>query len=142
MMVYLVRHGEANPDGERHLSPQGIKEVNSVSKKLLDKKIQIEEAFHSGKERAKETCEILANNLFKNVKITISNDLSPSSDISIWGNILNSENKNLLLVGHLPFLSDLTYYLIGDQIEFKTSEVVCLEKISSNKWKLCWKVKP
>lgn len=142
MKVYLVRHGEANPDSERHLSLKGIGEVTLVAKKILSQKIEVDEIFHSGKHRAKETCEILVNNNFKNQKPNISSDLSPNSDVSIWGTILNDENRNFLLVGHLPFLSDLVYYLTGQHIEFRTSEIVCLEKQGPLKWKVCWIIGP
>ncbi len=142
MKVYLVRHGEANSFGERKLSPKGILEVNSIAQKLLSKKIEIDFVFHSGKERAKETCEILIKNLFEEMIINVSKDLEPNSDIKIWGDILNAEDKNFLIVGHLPFLSDLTYYLTGSFFEFQTAEVVCLEKNSTNKWVFCWKLTP
>lgn len=142
MKVYLVRHGEASQEGERHLSKKGIEEVNSVGKKLLEKKIKVDEIFHSGKVRAKETCEILVDNFLKNSKVNISNDLSPNSDISIWGTTLNTMDKNFLLVGHLPFLSELVYYLSGEEIGFQTADIVCLEKKDSSKWKFCWKIQP
>ncbi len=142
MNVYLARHGEARADGERHLSKKGIEEVNSICKKILEKKITVEEIFHSGKVRAKETCEILGNKVFRNSKVNISNDLSPESDISIWGTILNTEDKNFLLVGHLPFLSDLVYYLSGEHIGFQTADIVCLEKKGPSKWEFCWKIGP
>ena len=142
MKVYLVRHGESSPDGDKHLSQKGLEEVNSVSKKLLSQKIEVNEIFHSGKERAKETCEILVNTVFKKNKINISGDLLPNSDVLIWGTILNTEDKNFLLVSHLPFLPDLVYYLTGKSLEFNTSEIVCLEKLPSAKWEFCWKIGP
>lgn len=142
MKVYLIRHGEARMDGERHLSKKGIEEVNSVCKKILKKKIAVDEIFHSGKIRAKETCEILVNKVLKNSKVSISNDLFPESDVSIWGAILNTEDKNFLLVGHLPFLPDLVYYLSGDHIGFQTANIVCLEKKGPSKWEFCWKIEP
>ena len=142
MKVYLVRHGESSPDGDKHLSQKGLEEVNSVSKKLLAKKIEVNEIFHSGKERAKETCEILVNTVFKKNNINISGDLLPNSDVLIWGTILNTEDKNFLLVSHLPFLPDLVYYLTGKSLEFNTSEIVCLEKLPSAKWEFCWKIGP
>jgi phosphohistidine phosphatase len=142
LKVYLIRHGEARMDGERHLSQKGIEEVNSVCRKILEKKITVDEIFHSGKVRAKETCEILVNKVFKNSKVTISDDLSPESDISIWGTILNTTVKDLLLVGHLPYLSDLVYYLSGDHIGFQTADIVCLEQKAPSKWEFCWKIEP
>ena len=142
MKVYLIRHGEAKDDGLRPLSEKGRNQVLSIAKKLSDKNIEIDEIFHSGKERAKETCEILTKNLFNHLPIKISQDLMPNSDVSIWGSILNMEIKNYLIVGHLPFLPELTYYLTGEYIEFETANIVCLEKLPSSKWNVLWKIVP
>lgn len=142
MKVYLTRHGEARDEGSRPLSEKGKKEVLSVVQKLSVKNIEVDEIFHSGKERAKETCEILAKNLFNNTPIKVSQDLLPNSDVSFWGTILNKEIKNYLIVGHLPFLPELTYYLTGEYIEFETANIVCLEKLPSSKWNVLWKIVP
>jgi phosphohistidine phosphatase len=142
LKVYLIRHGEATDDGVRHLSERGRNDVLSLAKKLSSKNIEVAEIFHSGKERAKETCEILSKNLFSHLPIKISQDLMPNSDVSIWGSILNKGFDNYLLVGHLPFLPELTYYLTGEYIEFETSNIVCLEKLPSSKWKILWKIGP
>ncbi len=63
MLVYLVRHGEAVPDNvdpARPLSEKGRAEVEETAKQLLADGAKVDEIWHSGKLRAKQTAEIIA----------------------------------------------------------------------------------
>ncbi|TDJ03633.1 MAG: phosphohistidine phosphatase SixA [Deltaproteobacteria bacterium] len=146
MKVILVRHGEAElaPDGEKHLSEKGKEQVHSLAKQLSKLNLSVEEIYQSGKPRALETCQILVEHLFPGHQILKSDDLEPGSDPSIWGELLGSYEKNIMLVGHLPYMSELVAYLLGPDkyMEFKPSDAVCLEKDGPSMWNLIWQKGP
>ena len=146
MKVILVRHGEAElgPDGEKHLSERGKEQVHSLAKKLSKLNLTVDEVYQSGKPRALETSQILVEHLFPGHQIFKSDDLQPHSDPSIWGALLNSHEKNIMLVGHLPYMSELAEYLLGPDkyMEFNTSEAICLEKDGPSMWNLIWQKGP
>jgi len=146
LKVILVRHGEAelNPDGEKHLSERGKEQVHSLGKQLAKLNLSVDEIYQSGKPRALETCQILVEHLFPGHQILKSDDLEPSSDPSIWGGLLNSQNKSFMLVGHLPYMSELAAYLLGPDkyLEFNPSDAICLEKDGPTSWNLIWKKGP
>ena len=146
MKVILVRHGEAelSLDGEKHLSERGKEQVHSLARQLSKLNLSVDKIYQSGKPRALETCKILVEALFPGHQILKSDDLEPSSDPSIWGELLNSHEKNIMLVGHLPYMSELTEYLLGpdNYLEFNPSDAVCLEKNGHSLWNLIWKRGP
>ena len=58
---------------------------------------------------------------------------------------IESQNKNLMIVGHLPFLQKLASLLLSGTednqfISFRNSGVVCLEYTGA--WKVLWAVIP
>jgi phosphohistidine phosphatase len=66
MLIYLVRHGNAVPeqtDPACPLSEIGRAEVEATAKELLAEGAKIDEVWHSGKLRAKQTAEILAKTM-------------------------------------------------------------------------------
>jgi len=146
LKVILVRHGKAElaPDGEKHLGAEGKIQVHSLARKLLKLNLSVDEIYQSGKPRALETCQILVEHLFTGHQILQSDDLGPNSDPSIWGVLLNSYEKDIMLVGHLPYMSELSAYLLGPgkYLEFNTSDAICLERDGSSTWNLIWKKGP
>lgn len=66
MRLYLVQHGEAKKEEEdplRPLSERGREDVQRVAKYVEKLDIKASIIFHSGKLRAKQTAEILAEKL-------------------------------------------------------------------------------
>ena len=66
MKLYLMQHGKAmskeeNP--ERPLTDQGKDDVGRVSKSIAQAEIQLSEIRHSGKRRAEDTANIVAQHL-------------------------------------------------------------------------------
>ncbi len=62
MLVYLVQHGQAKAkdiDPDRHLTEQGINDVEKISAFLKTAKLTVDVIWHSGKARAAQTAEIL-----------------------------------------------------------------------------------
>ena len=72
-------------------------------------------------------------------------NLEPLTDPEIWRTRIHEMKKNVLIVGHLPYLSKLTNLLLGKIdnkiISFKMGGILCLEKENMD-WVIRWKIDP
>ena len=141
MELYLVQHGGARDekeDPQRRLTQKGKEETEKVAK-LLNVKCDI--IMHSGKARARETAEIFAKYL--NAKISEEKGLAPLDDVIPWVERLNKEERNIMIVGHLPFLQKLLSVLIQSEevVKFRYSGCLKLKK-EKEKFLVEWFVTP
>jgi phosphohistidine phosphatase len=148
MKVYLVQHGipkHEEEDPKRPLSSQGIDEVKRVAEHLAKTGIEVTEIYHSGKLRAKETAEILAERL-RPEKLDEAEGLKPLDDPALWAERIEKTSIDIMLVGHLPHLQKLSSLMItGEQekrvMTFRQGGVVCLERDSEG-WTIKWVLTP
>jgi len=149
MNVYLVQHAYAKSeqeDPERPLSEKGWADIRKIADFVFKKgNISIKEIFHSGKMRARQTAEVLAQKLNSIVKE--ADGLKPMDDPFIWAERLRKINEDIMLVGHLPHLSRLTSILLCQDaekilVEFQQGCVVCLKTEDFTNWSLSWMVIP
>lgn len=147
MKLYLVQHGLAmskqeHPD--RPLSEQGIREVNNLARFLADACIELTTLYHSGKLRAQQTAEIIQHHL-KTKEVKTLEGIAPNDPVDPVCTYLNSLTANILIVGHLPFLSKLTSSLVcndtTDVVRYQPGTIVCLEK-KEDQWKISWMLCP
>jgi len=145
MNLYLVQHGEAKPkeeDPSRPLSEKGREEVRKVATFLAEHmKIQVTSILHSGKTRAQQTAQTLAEHLNPPEGIQMTEGLEPLAEPSIWSERLAKTNEDLMLVGHLPHLSKLSAYLLCQDeekkvINFQRGGIVCLERDELGLWSI------
>ncbi|MGA1821896.1 MAG: phosphohistidine phosphatase SixA [Thermoplasmatota archaeon] len=149
--LYLVQHGKSaskEEDPERPLTDEGTRDVKRISD-LVIREIGIDPAviYHSGKKRAKITAEIIARDLNAGGKIAEGEGLDPLDPIIPWAGRIEKEDRNMMIVGHLPFLSRLaSHLLIGLQekpiVNFKMGCMICMERDESEKWVLDWMIIP
>ena len=151
MKLYLVQHADAKSkkeDPSRPLSDRGWEDIRRVVKyaeKHLH--IQVEEIIHSGKLRAKQTAEVLAEHLNPTKGMIDSEDLEPLADPRIWKNRLAETAGNIMIVGHLPHLGKLTGLLLtGDKskeiVRFRMGGIICLERDEGSRWTIQWMTTP
>lgn len=148
MRLYLVQHGEAkskDEDPERPLTEKGIKDVQKVAGFVSKSIPSLNEIRHSGKLRAKQTAEIIGKHLKFSYLIAVKG-MAPLDDVIPFAKELTKENKDLMLVGHLPFMEKLAAKLLFDDpnasaVKFKKGGIVCLE-MEDDTWKVCWMVTP
>jgi phosphohistidine phosphatase len=149
MRVYLVQHGEAKKEEEdplRPLSESGREDVQRVAKYAENLDINANKIFHSGKLRAKQTAEILAEKL--NIEQVIeTEELAPKADPKVWEDRLSGIDEDVILVGHLPHLSKLSGSLLcGDEeketVIFRMGGIVCLERNGDGHWSVQWMITP
>lgn len=145
MKLYLVRHGAAlSPeiDSEQPLSQQGREETERVAAYLKPKNIEIEEIIHGVKLRAKQTAAILGKRLAPDVMLVEKEGLEPMDPIEPILEEITLYERNVMLVGHLPFMERVVTALLGScPISFCGSCLVALEGEGRN-WKLAWVATP
>ena len=149
MEVYLVQHGESRPeseDSQRPLNDKGRAEVEYVALYIAGFGLQVARIFHSSRLRAKQTAELFAQHLVPAPTVLEQKILGPSDDPHQTKRLIQEEEKSLMLVGHLPYLSRLASLLIlGDPekevVRFTMGGIVCLGK-SGDGWLVDWSIIP
>jgi phosphohistidine phosphatase len=152
VLIYLIQHAEAkeeSEDPERPLSAKGVNSISETSFDLYRNNVRVDQILHSGKLRAKQTAEIIAERLTQANYKTISetDGLSPLDSPGIWNDRLKYLTGDLMLVGHMPHLGKLASLLLcGDMgkyiISFTPGCVVCLERHEQGNWTLKWMLTP
>jgi phosphohistidine phosphatase len=135
MRVYLVQHGEAKgeeEDPERPLTDRGAEDVRRVAELARDLwSVAPERVVHSGKTRARQTAEIWGTTA--GIAVTEMDGLAPLDDPSVWTARLTDEERDLMLVGHLPHLAGLANELLRHvsgppAVTFRPGGLVGLER--------------
>lgn len=149
MKIYLVQHGEAvteDIDPERPLSDQGKKDVENISGFLKRSGAKVSKILHSGKLRALQTADILANKNLSGKQPIPVKGINPKDPVIPFITEIQKLDNETLIVGHLPFMAILVSHMVtGDEVnivQFQPGSIVCLEQESGNHWKINWMVRP
>ncbi|MDD5140199.1 MAG: phosphohistidine phosphatase SixA [Verrucomicrobiales bacterium] len=116
MNLYLLRHGIAvDPskpgfakDAERPLTPKGRRRLLQIAKAMAALKISFDVILSSPYVRARQTAEIVAKSLKRRKQLKFTEELTPGGNpksLIQQLNELRPRPKNILLVGHEPYLS-------------------------------------
>lgn len=148
MALYLVQHGKSLPkelDPQQGLSEQGLADVHRIAEIAARCHFPVAAIKHSGKKRAHQTAEILANALKPLKGVEQINGLHPLDDVAAFAKNIDHQ-ANIMFVGHLPFMERLAGYLITGSSEtrvfkFQNGGILCLERIENThqcliKWAL------
>lgn len=149
LKLYLVQHGEALPgevDPDRPLTPQGIISLRRIARVLSSAGISVDQIWHSGKRRAIESSVIIQEELMPSGGITKMSGLDPKAEVGPFLNELDRIEKDLMIVGHLPFLGKAASCLltgIEDKplVIFQKGCVLCLEKVEDH-WEIVFHITP
>ena len=150
MKVYIVRHGEAVSSQfypQRPLSEQGLADIRKVASLIKPLEISVEHIWHSGKLRAVQTAEKLAESVSVKKDCSAHKNLMPNDDVTIIADELEAYDTDLMIVGHLPFLAYLTSLLaVGKQTAnvaaFAAGAIACLNRRNPGQWQIEWMVTP
>lgn len=148
MKLYLVQHGEARSekeDPERSLTDQGREEIERVSKAAKAMDVRPYMVYHSGKRRAQQTAQILGEAL--NLPLRQEEGLNPNDPIQPWVERISKEQRDLMIVGHLPFLDKLASFLLcrdenAQLVLFRYGAIVCLNLKEDKRWAVSWITPP
>ncbi len=149
MRLYLVQHGDALPeevDPARPLSANGRADAERVATLLAGQVLGIARVLHSGKTRAEQTAELLAGEIARGAPLQAVRGMNPLDDPEPWVQEIDAWTEDVMLVGHLPFMSRLVSRLLtGDTdtpvVAFEPGTVVCLER-DAGRWTIAWMLRP
>ena len=149
MKLYLVQHGEAcatDVDPERPLTEQGKADVERLATFLKRAGVRVERVIHSGKLRARQTADGLASAIAPGVEAEERGMINPNDNPRAFDWQSESWNTNILVVGHLPFISRLVSHLLIDDVDrfivaYQPGSIVCLEH-ADGQWQLDWMIRP
>jgi phosphohistidine phosphatase len=142
MNLYLLRHGIAvDPsvadfakDAERPLTPKGRRRLQQIAEAMGALKISFDVILSSPYVRAKQTAETVTKPLKRRKQLKFSDELTPGGNPKLLIQQLNDlrpKPKNILLVGHEPYLSKLIALLTTDntnmEIDLKKGSLCKLE---------------
>ncbi len=136
MALYVVQHGKSLPkaqDPEKGLSAEGKMETERIADVARGYQVRVSRILHSGKKRACETAEILSMRLSPAGGSESGAGMNPMDDVRTFSDSLDLD-KNMMLVGHLPFLERLIGQMVcgnPNQIVFKlqNSGILCLDRV-------------
>jgi len=160
MNIFILRHGIAaergtegvTQDSERPLTGKGRHQLRKSAEAMKRMKLRFDLILSSPYVRARKTAEIVAEelNLKKRLKLTntLKYENSPESMIAEIAR-LKPAPKNLLVVGHEPYLSDLVSRLVSGNgnlaMDFKKGGLCKLEMEKMDgaiKGQLVWLLTP
>jgi len=142
MKIHVLRHGiavlrddlNAEDDAKRQLTPKGKRLLRQTAAAMKKMGLRFDLILSSPYLRAKQTAEIVAEYLKMKRRLAFSDTLAPDGNPKVLIQQLNELKpgpKNVLLVGHEPYLSCLISLLTSGGmdllIDFKKGGLCKLE---------------
>ncbi len=121
MKLYLVRHATASDiapsDAERELTQEGKGEAHIVGSALAELGVKPSRVLSSPLMRARQTAEIAAQALKVHGEVELADELTNGTPTQTLLRALKpcSSEDEILLVGHMPSLSEHLAALIGSK---------------------------
>ena len=133
-MIYLVHHADAvGPEVEpqRPLSPMGRDHADRLALRAKDRGVNPVAIWHSGKLRARQTAEAFWRTCNPLADFAAIAGLQPSDSPSRVRDLVAGEQRELMLVGHMPsmprILRLLTTGADDEAADFPQHGIVALE---------------
>ena len=151
MKLVIIRHGEAGKatsDELRELTDKGRAEAGRLAKAMGRTDFKGAEIWHSGFVRAEQTAQILAAELRLEYAMSVHPMLEPMGDPLAVMEGLVGRTKDLILVGHMPFMGKMASQLLGREgqpsLDFATGSAACFRPpvIEGAGWRLMWHMDP
>ena len=136
MFLYLMRHSfaawpaEQGSDDQRPLTPLGVQRAQAVGAALARRNIIYPEVIlHSPFVRARDTAAQVATALALTESVQSVSALQPGFDAKRLRHLLqaHAHRESVLLVGHMPDMSDVVRTLTGRLALFGEATVACLQ---------------
>jgi len=148
--LYLVQHAKAaskdvNP--ERPITEEGRREINDIAAFIRPLNLTVDYLWHSGKTRARQTAEVLAEVIIVRNEMAANDGLAPNDEVRAIVEKINAAGQDVMIVGHLPFVAKLASLLLtgsesSSTVAFKQGGIVCLNYLDEGKWQIEWMITP
>jgi phosphohistidine phosphatase len=150
MRLYLVQHGEAQPEAvsaERELTLQGRLDVERLADFLGGHGVRAARIYHSGKTRARQTAEVLAARIAPATAPGVLEGINPNDPVAPLAEKARGWIEDTVLAGHLPFVGRMATLLVTGREEpavvaFLPGSAVCVERDVAGRWAIVWMIRP
>ncbi len=150
MKLFLVQHAKAASeeiDPERPLTEEGRRDIQRVASFIESVNLSVDYLWHSGKTRARQTAEVLAEVITVGSEIAAHDGLAPNDNVKAIKDQIASAQNDIMIVGHMPFVAKLASLLLtgsefSGTIAFKQGSIVCLNYSDECKWQVEWMITP
>ena len=147
MLLYLVHHGDAvgpDVDPARPLSTRGGVEVDRLAQQAAGRGVKPDVIWHSGKLRARQTAEAFWRRCNPLSTFSATRGLQPTDPTARIADALTGETRNVMLVGHFPYMPQLLASLLAGgreaaPVAFPVNGIVALEK-TDGRWIETWRL--
>jgi phosphohistidine phosphatase len=139
MKLYLLRHGTASDvapsDAERKLTREGEEEAKNAGLALAELGAKLSHVLSSPLVRARQTAEIAARAMKFRGKVELLDELTNGTSTPELLKVLQSYSspEEILLVGHMPSLSEHLAALIGSNspqgLPLGKGNVACVDAV-------------
>lgn len=137
MRVALVHHAEAESpaaDALRPLTALGHRQAEALATQLGDEGFSPLAIWHSGKLRARQTAEACLRRLNPSAEFRMVRGLRPEDPPDWIRHELEAEPRDIMVVGHMPNISELARSLGADQAGVPLHGAVVVTRSENGKW--------
>jgi phosphohistidine phosphatase len=128
-LFFIMRHGTADysgsSDAERPLTTFGKEQAARIGSILAE--YPIETCWVSPFKRAQQTLEQVMSTSGFDIKPETLSSITPAGNKAVVGEALLAEEKNILMISHMPLVSNLTQYLTNQLINFNPADCAVIE---------------
>jgi len=150
MKLYLVQHAKAaseQQDPQRPLTKEGKADLQKIAAFIKPLNLCVDYCWHSGKKRAEQTAEILTAVIKVKKAKNARDGLSPNDDVKALRDELSDTAGDIMIVGHMPFVSRLASLLLTgsestETVAFRQGGIVALSRAEPGKWQVEWMITP
>jgi phosphohistidine phosphatase len=142
-MLLLVHHADAVPpdmDPQRPLSDAGREQVRRLTARARERGVKPDAVWHSGKLRARQTAEPIWLACNPLAEFSAVRGLQPGDPPEWIRDRVDTDGRELLVVGHMPHLDRLLAHLCGSSGSgsFPLHGMVALER-GAAVWMEIWR---
>ena len=141
MQVYLDHHAHAlGPDVDplRPLSSIGLEQADRLAAAAGARGTKPAVIWHSGKLRARQTAEAFLRTCSPFAAFRMVRGLRPDDPPEWIRDMLEGEERDVLLVGHMPQIAGLAE-LMGAIRSFPLNGMIALERVASRAYEERWR---
>jgi len=128
------------------LTEKGFADVSKIARFAQAADLRVPLIWHGGKLRARQTADLLAGALQPEEGMREGGGLAPHDPVEPVVEELEARQADLMMVGHLPFLTKLASMLLSgflaDMIAFQPGGILCMERGPDHRWRIGWMVTP
>ena len=129
--VILVHHADAvgpDVDAQRPLSPRGRTQAAWLAARAHEAGLRPLAIWHSGKLRARQTAEAFLGTCNPGADFRMVRGLRPDDPAEWMRDAIDAEDRDVLLVSHMPLLPALYRLLVPDAGPFPPHGLVVLAR--------------